>query len=150
MRSTIFGWGHGADLHGCVDYRVCSTTSISRLSHGIVEISSLHFGDMLEAQRLPRGHAVHEISFKSADPVIMVTPLVGRVLLAFSSDLVINHMVGCLQSIMLRSPFIFMFHLLIPYPAFSIALIELPNTTALVNHPVVPSYARSDIHHSLY
>lgn len=83
VRSTIFGWGHGADLHGCVDYRVCSTTSISRLSHGIVEISSLHFGDMLEAQRLPRGHAVHEISFKSADPVIMVTPLVGRVLLAF-------------------------------------------------------------------
>ena len=61
-RSTIFGWGHGADLHGCVDYRVCSTTSISRLSHGIAEISSLHFGDTLEAQRLQRGHAVHEIS----------------------------------------------------------------------------------------
>ena len=51
--------GHAADLHGCVEYRVCSTTSISRLSHGIAEISSPHFGDTLEAQRLPRGHAVH-------------------------------------------------------------------------------------------
>ena len=80
----------------------------------------------------------------------MVTSLVGRVLLAFSFDLVINHMVGCLQSIMLRSSFIFMFHLLIRYPAFSIVLIELPNTTALVNHPLVPSIARSDAHHSLY
>ena len=65
-------------------------------------------------------------------------------LLASSSVLVMNHMLGYLQSIMLPSPFIFVFHLLIPYPAFSIALIELPNTTAIVNHPAVPRNARSD------
>ena len=65
-------------------------------------------------------------------------------LLASSSVLVISHMLGCLQSIMLSSPFIFMFHLLIPYPAFSVALIELPNTTAIVNHPAVSRNTRSD------
>ena len=46
--------GHAADLHGCVEYRVRSTTSVSRLSHGIAEMSSSHFGDILETQTAAR------------------------------------------------------------------------------------------------